>query len=266
MLAGGTELLDGAPAKALPAAGCCAIAKQGSASAAHEHKTQFRIFYLLNRVAANPTGSRLALKVSGNAPRKWITRRRTMKTTPLLLLAPLACASIGFAQPAQQPASANAWLQSQKSDTAHTYAYQRFTLAGKFLTPPHDQAANPPALAVDCIPGKGSHPKGKYLAANLLVGSTLKIIYVEPEEIRGTSYFPKVVVRYHADDAKDKEEKWSAGADKTSVAIPKDSLKELLRAHSVSVNMDDDHGSQVAIQFDMPDATLIEQSCNVDEH
>ena len=92
-----------------------------------------------------------------------------MKTTPLLLLAPLACASIGFAQPAQQPASANAWLQSQKSDTAHTYAYQRFTLAGKFLTPPHDQAANPPALAVDCIPGKGSHPKGKYLAANLLV-------------------------------------------------------------------------------------------------
>jgi hypothetical protein len=190
-----------------------------------------------------------------------------MKTTPLLLLAPLAWASIGFAQPAQRPPSAHAWLQSQKSDTARTYTYTRFTLVGKFLTPPHDQAANRPALAVDCIPGKGSdHPKGRFLAANLLVGSTLKIVYVEPEEIRGTSYYPKVVVRYRAEDAKDKEDKWSVGTDKTSASIPKDALKEVLRSHTVAINVEDDRGSQVAIQFDMPDATLVEQSCNVDEH
>jgi hypothetical protein len=191
-----------------------------------------------------------------------------MKPTPLLLLAPLAWASIGFAQqPPQQPLSAHAWQQSQNSDAARTYTYQRFTLVGKFLTPPHDQAANRPALAVDCIPGGGSHQsKGKFLAANLLVGSTLKILYVEPEEIRGMSYYPKVAVRYRADDAKDKEDKWSAGGDKTSASIPKDALKEFLRAHTVAIGVDDDRGTQVAMQFDMPDAALVEQSCNVDEH
>jgi hypothetical protein len=199
--------------------------------------------------------------------------------TPLLLLAPLACASLAFAQPAvQQPPPANAWLQTQKSDNAHTYTYARFTLVGKFLTPPHDQAPNRPAMAVDCIPGRGSgHPKSKFLAANLLVGTNLKIVYVEPEEIRGMSYYPEVAIRYRADDASDKDGKWflsgdrtgadkTVGADKTSVAIPKEPLKQFLRAHTVSINVQDDRGSQVAIQFDIPDATLVEQSCNVDEH
>ena len=80
------------------------------------------------------------------------------------------------------------------------------------------------------------------------------------------SYYPKIAIRYRTDDAKaDKEEQWSAGADKTSVSIPKDSLKDLLRAHTVAITADDDHGSQVAMKFDMPDPTLVEQSCNVDE-
>jgi hypothetical protein len=191
-----------------------------------------------------------------------------MKPIPLLLFASLALASFGFAQQSmQQPQSAHAWQQTQNSDAARTYTYQRFTLVGKFVMPPHDQAANRPALTVDCIPRGGSrHPKGKFLAANLLVGSTLKIIYVEPEEIRGMSYYPKIAVRYHADEAKDKEDKWSAASDKTSVAIPEDSLKEFLRAHTVAINMDDDRGTQVAMQFDIPDATLVAQTCNVDVH
>jgi len=33
----------------------------------------------------------------------------------------------------------------------------------------------------------------------------------------------------------------------------------------VSITANDDGGSQVAMQFDMPDATLVEQGCNVDE-
>jgi len=111
-----------------------------------------------------------------------------------------------------------------------------------------------PTLAVDCIPGTGSHPsKGRFLAANLLVGITLKIVYVEPEEIHGTSYYPKVAVQFRANDAKEDEEKWSVGAEKTSASIPKDSLKTILRARSIAITADDDHGSPVAMQFDMPD-------------
>jgi len=191
-----------------------------------------------------------------------------MKPTPLLLLVPFVWPSSVLAQPVpQQPSSPHVWRPSQKTDAAATFTYTRFTLMGTFVTQPHDQASNVPALALDCIPGKGSHGrKGKLLVANLLVGTALKIVYVEPEEIRGMSYYPKIAIRYRIDDAKaDKEEQWSAGTDKTSASIPKDSLKDFLRAHTVAITADDDHGSQVAMKFDMPDPTPVEQGCNVDE-
>jgi hypothetical protein len=190
----------------------------------------------------------------------------TMKPAALFLLLPLVWASCGFAQPPQPSASAKLWQQSQNSDAARALTYTRFTLTGKFPAPPHDQAVNRPALALDCIPGTGSHPhKGKLLAANLLAGSALKIVYVEPEEIHGTSYFPKVVVRYRIDAAREEEDKWATGTDKTSISIPKDALKKILRAHSVTISAEDDRGSQFAMQFDVPDPALVEDACNVDE-
>lgn len=159
------------------------------------------------------------------------------------------------------------WRQSQKSDAARALTYTQFTLTGKFLSPPHDPVADRPALTLDCIPGSGPHSSSrKFLAANLLVGTTLKIIYVEPEEIRGTSYFPKVALRYRTDNGKEEQGQWNPGTDKTSVSIPKESVKQLLRAHSVAMTLDDDRGSQVAMQFDLPDPALVEQGCNVDEH
>ena len=190
-----------------------------------------------------------------------------MKPTPILLLLALAWASLGFTQSTPQQSPARTWRQTQRTDAAKTMTYTRFTLAGKFVSSPQDQAANHPALAVDCIPGKGSdHPKGKYLAASLLVGTALKIVYIEPEEIRGMSYLPKVAVRYRADDAADEEkENWSPGADKTSASIPKDSLKKILRARTLAMTADDEDGSPIAMQFEMPDPTLVEAACNVDK-
>lgn len=188
-----------------------------------------------------------------------------MKKLALLPLIPLACASLVFAQPPQQPSTTHVWRQSQKTNTADRYTYSRFILVGKFAPSRHGVGANRPALALDCIPGTGAHPvKGKFLAANLLVGTTLKIVYVEPDEAHGIAYFPKVVVHYQTEGAKDEEDKWSSATDKTSLSIPKDSLKKMLRARTVAITADDDHGSQVAMQFDMPDPTLVEDSCNVD--
>ena len=193
-----------------------------------------------------------------------------MKPAPLFLLVPLAWASFGFAQPAAKlPASPNGWQQSQKTDTARAFSYTRFTLVGKFVKSPQvkspQDVAEIPALTVDCIPGEESHSaKGRFLAANLLVGSTLKVVYVEPEEIRGTSYFPKAAVRYRADGAGEEEEKWSPGTEKTSASIPKDALKKFLRARTVAIMADADRGSQIAMQFDMPDAAPVEAACNVD--
>jgi len=95
----------------------------------------------------------------------------------------------------------------------------------------------------------------------------MKIIYVEPEEIHGTSYEQKVAVRYRTDDGSDEErENWSPGLDKISTSIPKDSLKKILRARTVSISLDDERGSELAMQFDMPDPAQVEAACNVDEH
>jgi hypothetical protein len=188
-----------------------------------------------------------------------------MKPTPLLVLLPLAWASCGFAQTAQQqPSSAHVWRQAPITDAVRAMTYTRFTLGGKFQTAPQNAAADRPALTVDCIPSRES--KGKYLAASLLVGTPLKIIYVEPEEIHGTSYYPKTEVQYRTDTANEEREKWSpvTEKEKASFSIPREALKKILRAHTVAITAEDERGSPVAMQFDMPDSAAVEAGCNVD--
>jgi hypothetical protein len=187
-----------------------------------------------------------------------------MKPTPLVLVVPLAMASFGFT--AMAPQQPSVWRQSQKTDAAGG-SYTRFTWTGKFLKSPQSDVPNRPSFVLDCGPGRGSHPsKGRLLAGNLLVGTALKIVYVEPEEIHGTSYYPKIRVRYRLDDAKEELERWSPGTEKTSASISGDALKKMLRAHTVEITVDDDHGLPVVMQFDMPDPTAVEVGCGVDDH
>jgi isochorismate synthase EntC len=192
-----------------------------------------------------------------------------MKQVPLLLLVPLALVSFGFsALVPQQAPPAKVWRQSQKTSPGHDTTYTRFTFVGRFLKAPQGtvgDVSNRPAFVVDCVPAKGSH-KGKFIAGNLLIGTALKIDYVEPQEIHGTSYYPKVAVQYRIDDAKEPEkENWTPGTEKTSASIPKDSLKKILRAQAVDLTVDDEQGSQVVMKFDMPVPTLVEDACNVDD-
>ena len=140
--------------------------------------------------------------------------------------------------------------------------YTRFTLTGKFLKRPAGDVSNPPSLAVDCGRGRGS--EGRLIDGNLLVGVPLKIHYVEPTEIHGTSYYPKVFVQIRVDDAKSEKRSWTPGKDKTSAVFSKHSLQKILRAHTVEITTEDENGSEVAVQFDVPDSKVVEQACNVD--
>ncbi|MGD0271169.1 MAG: hypothetical protein ABSB14_19025 [Candidatus Sulfotelmatobacter sp.] len=192
-----------------------------------------------------------------------------MKPSSLVLLVPIAFASFGLTAMAQQP---SAWRQTQKTDAAAGTEFTRFTLAGKFVKSPQGNVANGPTLALDCVPGKESYRhKSRFVGGNLVVGSPLKIHYVEPEEIHGTSYYPKVSIQYRLDGAKEEMEKWSPGTDKTSApvptsaSIPVDAVKKMLRAHTVEITAEDAGGLPVVIQFDMPDPAAVEEGCNVDE-
>jgi hypothetical protein len=188
----------------------------------------------------------------------------------LVILAPVA----GALAPAalSQPASSQpAWQQSQQRDAADTYTFTRFTLVGRFVNVP-DKISDRPALRVDCIPAGGSH-RSRFLAADLLVGKTLKILYVEPEEIHGTNYFPKVDISYGTDGATHANEQWPAGtdrvpsakpSDKTSATVPRAVLKKMIGAHTVTVSAQDEHGSPIEMQFDMPSPNPIEAACRIE--
>jgi hypothetical protein len=188
-----------------------------------------------------------------------------MKRAPALFFAPLVLATLGFSAVApQQPSAAHVWRESQKPDDS---SIARFTLVGKFLKSPQGEVPNRPALVLDCNPVKMSHKsEGKFVAGNVLVGIPLKIDYIEPEEIHGTSYYPKVVVHYRINDSKEEEEKWTPGTDKLSAAISKDWVKKILRARTVEITAHDDRGKDIAMQFDVPDPAPVEAACNVDEH
>lgn len=205
-----------------------------------------------------------------------------MKTNLAFLLLPLACPTFGIAASApQQPSSMSVWQRSQRTNTADDFAYSRFTLIGNFVTPSLDSMRNRPILVVDCIPADESpRSMGTLLASNLLVGTNLKVMYVESEEIpRGGSgmfYFPKIAVRYRIDNAKKEErdqwsptsakteDQWSPESATTSATIPKHALAEFLRARNVALTTNDDHGRKVVVRFNMPDPTLVEKVCHVD--
>lgn len=186
------------------------------------------------------------------------------KSTASLMFLGCACIALTSAM-AQPPAEAPAWRQSRETNKADAYTYTRFTLVGRY-TAGHAPSENRPALAIDCIPAANSDgSKGTYLAANLRAGSALKIIYVEPWEIHGTSYFPKVAVQYQAGDAGNVEkDTWSPGGDLRSVSVPRSALKSFLRSRAVDIHAQDDLGTQIAMRFEIPDPTPVADGCNLD--
>jgi hypothetical protein len=189
---------------------------------------------------------------------------------PALLFLPLPLALVSFGFPATTPFQIqpeHVWRQSIKTDTARGTVYDQYTLTGKFLKAPQKgDLANRPALVVGCNPPKETrNGKGKFESANLLIGTGLKIHYVEPQEIRGTSYFPKIFVQYRINDGKNVKEQWTPGGDKASASIPKDTIKKLLRAQTVDISTNDDTGAPIVMKFDMPDPAPVTRGCNVDE-
>jgi hypothetical protein len=183
-----------------------------------------------------------------------------MKQLQVLFLVPLALFfTISTSTFAQQPPAApqpQGWHQTQ---TTTSNASVRFVLSGKFLKGPTSEVTNRPALAVDCGKGRGSD--GKFVAGNLLAGAPLKIEYVEPTEIHGTSYFQKVFAQLRVDDGKVEKRTWTPGKEKTSAVFGKYTLKKILRAHTVEITVKDEGGTELVMQFDIPDSSSVAQAC-----
>jgi hypothetical protein len=185
-----------------------------------------------------------------------------MKPIPLLVVLLMAGGSVGFAAAASQDSPGTpSWQLALRNDAARDYPYTRFTLAGKFV---NTDGAAAPSMIVDCDTDRASHPlTGRVLSASVSAGAALKIIYVEPLEIHGTSYFPKVAVRYRTDGAPEERQDWPAGPDKLSAVIPNESLARILRARSIAIIAEDNRGAPVTMRFDLPNSTSVREGCDV---
>jgi hypothetical protein len=188
-----------------------------------------------------------------------------MKPASVFLLVPLVCVSLAFsAVTPQQPPSAQGWWKTQRTDP-YRGMYTRFSLVGKFVKAPAGDDSGRPSLVVDCSSYNRSH-KPKFFRGTLVVGDPLKIDWVEPDQIEGISYFPKVAVVYRLNDAKEDQENWTPSTNKTSASFPKGSLEKMLRANTVEITAEDKSGAPIVMQFDIPDSTTVEQGCDVDAH
>jgi hypothetical protein len=194
-----------------------------------------------------------------------------MKPTSRILPALIVLAAGVMAPLAAQTASQPEWRTAQKRDPGDSYDFTRFSLSGRFAAAASGAAR--PALTIDCIPPQGSR-HGKFLVAALLVGKPVQIKYVEPEEIRGTSYYPKLAVSYRTDSGEARTENWPLGtertpaanpADKTAASIPSDAFKRILHAHTVSITASDANGAPLEMHFDMPSALPVEAGCDMGE-
>jgi len=192
-----------------------------------------------------------------------------MKIECLLLLPALAMLSIPSVASAQQnPSSASSssaqWRRTEKDDPNRERRLIQFTLKGSFLKSPRTEAPNRPALLVSCVPDRHDATEGKFSDAQILVGSPLKIDYVEPAQLTtGNSYNQDVDVQFRVDDRKVQTLRWPAGADKISAAIPKDAVKEMLRAHTVLMTVREKDAGELEMRFDMPDPAQIEKACDI---
>lgn len=190
-----------------------------------------------------------------------------MKFPHAVLPITLLLGTIALATAAHQAASATTeWSASQDRDYRGT-AYNQFFLTGKFIKEPRGGSSDPPSLVVRCkVPKGGGQARGKFLSASIRIGAPVKIDYVEPEVIHGTSYFPKIAVRYRLDEGKEHREEWSPGSEKGSASIPKESTKLLLHARSALMTIGDPSGTDVTIQFDVPDPAQVENACSMGHH
>src|SRR5580704_15036184 len=190
-----------------------------------------------------------------------------MKAALAFLLLPLAWVSFAFSSIMpipQQSQNGNEWRQTQRTDPVRG-EYTRYSVAGKFIKSPPGDESGRPLLVVDCGAYNRSH-KSKFFRGILVVGDPLKIDWVEPEEIHGISYFPKVDAVYRLNDANEEKEEWTPSTDKTSASFSKGSLEKMLRAHTIEITAQDQSGAPVVVQFEMPDSTLLGQGCGVDQH
>lgn len=176
------------------------------------------------------------------------------------------------------------WVSNDKSDPLRGNQYSQFSLDGKYLTPPRNAPPTAtPAIVVRCQPGSFNrgHVHGKFLEGYIFVGSVVDTRVSYDSNVR-------VPVQYRLDDGKLQSAYWSHSTDYSSIFFGgecafcgngSEDFNNLLyghllphkentspQVHKVVIGVPQYLGSEVVMQFDMPDATDVAEACGVIWH
>lgn len=183
---------------------------------------------------------------------------------------------IGVAQTTPQ------WEREEKTDQLRGTTYSQFSLAGKFLTPPKNLSGEP-RMVVRCIGGQkqrkgnGGYTNGKFLTGFIAVGTVLD---------SGDSAPPgRIQVQFRLDDGKIQTREWANSTDYSAIFFYEEfgsgwgQFANLLYGHElyhkentnpqvrkVVIAVDQYLGGEIVMQFDMPDATVVGDTCGIIEH
>jgi hypothetical protein len=188
-----------------------------------------------------------------------------------LIAVVLLLASFGVANfSSSQQTTAPAWHREEKADPLHKLSYIQFTLEGKYLIPPK-QPTIPPLLVVRCVAGShkvnGGTANGKFLTGYLAVAAVLDF------------QAGRVPVEYRLDDGRLIPARWASSTDGAGAFFLYVEFNNLLYGHAlphkentnppvrkVVLGVPEYLGSEVEVEFDMPDPSDVADACGVIVH
>lgn len=173
-----------------------------------------------------------------------------------------------------QDAPQKPWAKSDKQDPLRGTQFVQYSLEGKYLTPPRNAAADTtPSIILRCTPGRFVHGRahGKFLEGYIFVGGVVDA-HVADASVRTT-------VQFRLDDGKLQASNWSHSTDYSSLFFGDTDLNTLMYGHfmphkentnpqvrKVVLGVPEFLGGEVVMQFDMPDASEVADTCGVIWH
>jgi hypothetical protein len=171
------------------------------------------------------------------------------------------------------------WSIKQVADPFRGTSFTQFMLEGKYLTPPATSSDHAPMLLLRCS-AQAHGPKsyrfeGKLLAAFLFLGDQA-VVDAQVGFGDGTS---RVMTQWRLDDGKIQSDFLSHSTNFKAISLPELLVDDFFYAHQlphkestnsqvkkVVVSIPEYLGSDVVIQFDLPDVTEVAKTCGVTYH
>lgn len=157
---------------------------------------------------------------------------------------------------------AQEWKRTETTDALSGTKFSEFVLRGKFLTSPRSPVSRPPALVVQCIPGKHLRLSGRFMHGDLDVGTVL-------DHRTGG-----IDVQYRLDDGKIQSETWNVSTDGTAAFFPETTLNNFLYGHilthkegtsrpvrKIVIAVNEYLAAQIVMQFNLLDPTEVGEAC-----